>query len=95
MKVTFLFFSSIREAAGMKHFELNLDGNEETLINVLIKLTNTLSEQFRSIIFNDNFEIKDSIKIAVNETYIPKYEFSKFKVKNGDVIAIFPPASGG
>jgi len=95
LKVTFLLFSSLREIAGKSRIIIELPSSDVSLIEAIEELAETLGEVFRRRVFGDELELSDGIEIAVNEVRISRNEVRRYKVKSGDVIAIFPPASGG
>lgn len=82
-KVTVRFFASTRELVGINFLEVDLDHADPTVADLLLSLRNS----FPGI----NDQLKEA-SIAVNRRYILS---TSEKLRNGDVIAILPPISGG
>ncbi len=81
MKVKVLYFSSIKDKIKKSNEHIEINGSI-----TLNEFLNLLSEKYP--------EIKDNLKnvmLAVNEEYKDK----NYTLKDGDVIAIIPPVSGG
>lgn len=81
MKVKVLYFSSIKDK--LKKTEEEIDISKDMTLD---KFLNLLSDKHP--------EIKESLSnvmLAVNEEYKSK----DYTLKDGDVIAIIPPVSGG
>ena len=81
MKVKVLYFSSIKDKIGKKEEELEL--KEQTTVSKLIDI---LKEKYPHI-----SEYISRVMIAVNEDYVEE----NYLLKDGDVVAIIPPVSGG
>lgn len=80
MKVNVLYFSSIKDKLGKQQEEIEFDGSS--------------IKDFKEKIAQLYPEIKDNldrVMFAVNEEYVDL----DFVVKEGDVIGIIPPVSGG
>jgi len=94
LKVKVKLFAEIREAAGLKEVEVDVrDG--ASLIDVLSKLSEKLGEEFRRKLIDGKTGLpKDSYNFSVNGTIMQKVDFG-MKLRDGDVLAILPPVSGG
>lgn len=80
MKIHLLLFASIREKVGASELDVELEG--DTVQHVIDLLVGRFPQ------------IEPLLKrahIALNEEYCDKTS----KLKNGDVIAMIPPVSGG
>ena len=75
-------FANFREVAGVKELEICAETVEDVL-NELIRRFPRLKELFK----RHNY-----VHIMVNGDIIKD---TKFRLKNNDIIAIFPPVSGG
>ncbi len=82
MEVNVLLFATLKQIAGQGKIKLTLPGDEATVADVRVGLT----EKFPPIKANI-----DAAIAAVNE----EYAFAEDTVRHGDKIAFFPPVSGG
>jgi molybdopterin synthase sulfur carrier subunit len=81
MKIKILFFSSIKDKLKKNSDEIEVQ--DEISVDQLL---NILKEKYPDI--SDRL---DNVMIAVNEEYKDK----DYKLKEGDVVALIPPVSGG
>ncbi len=81
MRIKILYFSSIKDKIGKKEEELEL--KEQIPVSKLIDI---LKEKYPHI-----SEYFNRVMIAVNEDYVEE----NYLLREGDVIAIIPPVSGG
>ncbi|NPA54684.1 MAG: molybdopterin converting factor subunit 1 [Aquificae bacterium] len=81
MKIKVLYFSSIKDK--LKKVSEEIEIKESSTVEDLISV---LKEKYPDI--SQNF---DKVMIAVNEEYAEKEQ----KLKEGDIVAIIPPVSGG
>ena len=79
-------FANFREVVGKKEIEISAT----TVLDLLIRLTNEYPE-LESLIFKDN-KISDYVNVAVNHKIVHDLNI---KLNSDDVVAIFPPVSGG
>lgn len=86
MKVKVMLFATLRRFG--KEFEV--EGN--SLEDVLKKLAEKLGDEFYKEIFDENGKIRQDRIITVDGRNIKDEEP---KLKEGSVIAIFPPIAGG
>ena len=77
------FFASCREVVGINSCEMTLQYPSNKLINVI----NNILELYP--LLEDNIQ---EVSIAVNKKYINDKEHI---IKDGDIIALIPPISGG
>ncbi|KXA94761.1 hypothetical protein AKJ65_03450, partial [candidate division MSBL1 archaeon SCGC-AAA259E19] len=69
-------------------------------VNSVKELLKTLSETEKELsekLFEDeeNLELEDSVNIMVNGRKINLLDGINTKLKDGDIVAIFPPVAGG
>jgi molybdopterin synthase sulfur carrier subunit len=81
MRIKILYFSSIKDKLKKSSEEINL--NDDFTIK---DLKNFLQEKYPEI-----KEILDKSMFAVNENYVTE----DYKLKDGDLVALIPPVSGG
>jgi molybdopterin synthase sulfur carrier subunit len=88
-------FASLRYILGKK--ELDLQSPEGTTVMALIDL---LSEKYsngklRREVFDENGNVRKYVKILVNGRDIDFIDGLSTRMKDGDVVAMFPPVGGG
>jgi molybdopterin converting factor subunit 1 len=81
MKVKVLFFASARELTGETEYSLELQDGATTNIIPTLLLE----------IFPDLDIVRDKMSLAINQTYARE----ETTLKEGDVVAVLPPISGG
>lgn len=81
MKVKLLLFASLKDIAGRRDLEMELDDGS-TLQQVTEKLTSLYPEIGR---------MQNSVRIAINQEFADE----NIPLNNGDEIAFLPPMSGG
>ncbi len=80
MKITILFFGILKDIVGENSIELPIKKNTS-----IINLKTGLLEDYKKLNKYNNFSV------AVNEAYVE----ANYILKNGDVVALIPPVSGG
>ncbi|MBN2041845.1 MAG: MoaD/ThiS family protein [Spirochaetes bacterium] len=81
MKIYIHAFSSVKEILGFSKDEITVDKN--------ISVEDVLQLLYRQ--YSELDKIKGKLMFALNEEYCNK----KKELKEGDILAIFPPVSGG
>ena len=81
MKVKLLLFASLKDIAGRRDLEMELDDGS-TLQQVTEKLASLYPEIGR---------MQNSVRIAINQEFADE----NISLNNGDEIAFLPPMSGG
>lgn len=81
MKVKLLLFASLKDIAGRRDLEMELDDGS-TLQHVTEKLASLYPEIGR---------MQNSVRIAINQEFADE----NISLNNGDEIAFLPPMSGG
>jgi len=90
--VTVRFYTTLRELTGEKQIEVIGD----TLAVVVEKVVEKYGSKFRDALLDkDTDRIKSFYGILVNGVRVNLREGLNVEVKDGDVIAIFPPVGGG
>jgi len=80
LKIKLKYFASIAEAVGMSGEEMELQ--DDTAVSNLVE---ALKQRFKDL------EEMSNVIIAVNGAYVDPNAI----LENGDVVALFPPVSGG
>ncbi|MCD6154348.1 MAG: MoaD/ThiS family protein [Candidatus Verstraetearchaeota archaeon] len=94
MKITFLFFASVRELVGRSKITLDLPDDLQ-LIDALILLTERLNISIKNFLVNNDGSLRENLRLALNLKIISPSDLEKLFLKDGDVVAIFPTPSGG
>lgn len=88
-RVIFRLFATLRDKYGVKELEVDCDG---TLKNAVEEAAKRIGRDFIDEFFH-NGQIRNDRIILINGRHI---QFIKnLRLKEGDVIAIFPPIAGG
>jgi len=91
-KVTVQFYTTLRDLTNEKQTEVVGD----TVAGVVEKLVERYGSEFHETLFDkETGRIKPFYNILVNGVRINLREGLNKEVKDGDVIAIFPPVGGG
>jgi len=93
VKVKVKFFAILREAAGTKEVEEEVEEGT-TVRGLLERLSNKLPSRFRGLVFEGQ-EITKNLIILVNRRGIRELDGLETKLKNSDEVALLPPVSGG
>ncbi|MCC6042775.1 MAG: MoaD/ThiS family protein [Candidatus Verstraetearchaeota archaeon] len=93
MKVKVKFFALLREAAGTKELEEELEEGA-TVRGLLERLGDKLPKRFRELVFEGR-EVSRNVIILVNRRGIRELDGLETKLKDGDEVALLPPVSGG
>ena len=85
-------FANFREAAGRDQVSVASAKTVGTLLNALVK---TCGGGLAKQLYGANGKLRDTVHLLVNGQGINLLEGLDTRLKEGDVIAIFPPVSGG
>lgn len=86
------FFAHIRKLAG--NTKERTDVKAESLYELLDKLSRDYGNEFQSKVFPNN-TISNEVIILVNGTHISHLNGLNTKLKEGDIVCIFPMIFGG
>jgi molybdopterin converting factor subunit 1 len=88
MKIKVLFFASVKEITGLSQCVIDISSSlNSTEAQTLSYLLQLLTEQFPGLNI-----ARDQISIAINQEYCTSLGVT---LKDGDVVALIPPISGG
>jgi molybdopterin synthase sulfur carrier subunit len=94
-KIIIRTFGELRDLVGSRDVEFQVDEGRtiDNVIRLLIKKSGKVVEDW---IFDPKTKkLRSYIRVLLNGQNIETLDGMKTKVKDGDVISIFPPAGGG
>ncbi len=94
MKIGVKFFTSLREITGKKEEELEFSG-VITVKEFLNHLAERYGRQFMDYVYDKKGNVQTYIQILINGRGIETSQGFETKLKDGDIVAIFPPVGGG
>lgn len=93
MAVTVKFFAGFREAAGSEQEKVESVSDVGSLLDELVR---KFGERMLVQLYEPGTrKLRGTVHILVNGRSINLLEGSKTPLKDGDVVAIFPPVAGG
>ncbi len=93
MTITVKFFAEFREATGKR--QENIEGVSDAA-SLLEELVRRFGEKLAKLLYSpDRQKLRKTVNILVNGRRISASQGLKTPLKDGDVVAIFPPVSGG
>ena len=94
MRIKVRFFTSLREITGKKEDEIQSPSifNVEELLSHLAK---KYGREFTEYLYDEKGKVRTYIQILINGRSIKILQGFETKLKEGDTVAIFPPAAGG
>ncbi len=94
MKIEVRLFANIRELAGQRTVVEELPSGA-SVGEVLQKICKRFGTKFREQVLGERGQPNETIKVLLNGHNIVFLNGAATKLKDGDVIAIFPPVGGG
>jgi len=93
MAIVVKFFASFREATGVGEVAIPVASNVGALLDELV---GRFGERLASQLYHPKTKrLLETVNILVNGRGINLLKGLETPLKNGDVVAIFPPVSGG
>lgn len=87
-----VLFATLRKKFGVRELEVKCDG---TIRNLIEKASMKLGKDFFEMIYDiDGDSVKDEFLFTINGRNIKDIK-KEARIKDGDVIAIFPRVAGG
>jgi molybdopterin synthase sulfur carrier subunit len=94
--LTIKFFAALRDITGKREQSIELGRAEATIGEVLDELSREYGKNFKEYVYEAKSKaIRSQISIMVNGQSLRNPESLSARVKDGDIIAILPPISGG
>jgi molybdopterin synthase sulfur carrier subunit len=94
MKVQVRFFTTLREITGKKEEEVE-SSSAITVKELLTQLSKKYGIKFMDYIYDEKGDMRKYIQILINGRGIEVFQGLETKLKDGDTVAVFPPAGGG
>lgn len=91
MAVTVKFFANFREAAGVEKAVIEDATDVSSLLKALVA---KFGERLGKQLF-DGEKLRETVSIIVNGRSVNQSQGLRTQLRNGDIVAIFPPVSGG
>ena len=83
----------LRDAVGASDGTVEVKGN--TVGDVIDALINQYGDKFRQELFKPDGDIKQSIKLLLNESFVDSAAPLQYVVKDGDTLSFIPAMFGG
>lgn len=93
MKVTVKTIGPFSERIGFSQLTVNLKGR--TIGDLLKQLCDEYGRNFRETMFNKQGSVRPYIKLLVNGRGLHVLQGIETTLRDGDIVAIFPPVAGG
>jgi len=93
LKVSVRFFTNFRDAAGTSHDTVDVGGN--TVGDVIDTLVIQYGDRLRQEIFQPDGNIKPSVKVLLNGSFVNSTAPLRDVVKEGDTVSFLPAMFGG
>jgi len=94
LNVTVRVFTTLRELIGEKQLKLSFK-KRLTLRELMTHLSEKYGKKFHNYVFNGEGEFRSYIQFFINGEQIKNSDIEHLTLKDGDVVAIIPPVSGG
>ena len=97
MQVSVRFFTSLREITNKKEETLKFpEGEKVTADTVLKKLAQRYGKRFVEYVYDGKTgEVRGFLQFLINGRSVTALNGLQTELKDGDVLAILPPVSGG
>ncbi len=90
-RITVRFYTTLKEKVGKGKVELE----DKNVADVLEDLKEQFGTKFTDQLYDPSGEMKDYYILLLSGHTVFREEIKKTKVKEGDILHIFPPIAGG
>jgi MoaD family protein len=90
-RVTVRLYADLRAAAGKSEVEVEATSVKD-LIEALVRMH---GPEFRESLLDQSGRLEQFYRVYVNKKMVPEDEMEKTFLRNGDLVQLFPPVSGG
>lgn len=94
MKITIVFFTTLREVVGRKEEEIELNRGI-TVEELLSRLSRKYGKDFVNYVYDEKGDLNGHLQFLVNGKSVTTLHGLRTRLKDGDKIAIIPPVGGG
>ena len=94
MKIKVKFFTSLREITGKKVDEIQSTGIIPVK-ELLSHLSKKFGKEFTEYLYDEEEKVRTYIQVLINGKSINSLKGFETELKEGDTVAILPPAGGG
>jgi len=94
VKVTVLFFAALKNLVGRRRLDLTF-GQALTLKDLMTDLSRRYGKKFHGYVFDEDGRFKRYLRFFINEEPVKDSEVEQVNLKDGDIVAVIPPVSGG
>jgi len=84
----------VRDITGKKEESLSLKKGY-SVMDLLIKLSEIYGEKISRFVFDEKREARENLTFLINGQAVKSESLNETKLKNGDILVILPPISGG
>ena len=97
MQVSVRFFTSLREIANKKEETLKFSEGEKVTVDTVLKtLAQRYGKRFAEYVYDGKTgEVRGFLQFLINGRSVTALNGLQTELKDGDVLAILPPVSGG
>lgn len=93
MKVNVKFFATLRDATGASEGVVEVEG--DTIGEIISALATQYGDKFRQEIFQPDGNVKPSVKVLRNESFVDSARLLQSVVEKGDTLSFLPTMFGG
>jgi len=90
-RVTVRLYADLRAASGKSEVEVEATSVKD-LIQTLVRMH---GPEFRDSLLDQSGRLEQFYRIYLNKRMVPEDEIAKTLLKDGDLVQLFPPVSGG